>query len=62
MRQILISKRGEFSFDSKVDVFRGFAVKMLANLIQTSPDRQGDEDKVVVSDANPTSLDKSKAK
>lgn len=50
MRQILMSKPGEFSFKNKPDYTRGTAIKMLANILRRSVDSASSDatDKVLV--------------
>lgn len=43
MRQILMSKPGEFPLISKTDYLRGAAIKMLAGIIKKSTDPQAAE-------------------
>ncbi len=49
MRQILMSKPGEFSYKKSTDQWRGAAVKMLANVIKSADSEDSDEHEVVVS-------------
>jgi hypothetical protein len=49
MRQILMSKPGEFSYKMKTDYLRGAAVKMLASVIQKPENHDIKENKVIVS-------------
>lgn len=49
MRKILMSKPGEFEFQIRMDFLRGAAVKMVAETMRNSSERQTEEKKVIVS-------------
>lgn len=48
MRQILMSKPGEFNYENEGDQSRGVAVKMLAKVIQRAKENQSTESCIVI--------------